>query len=511
GELYLEFHRGTYTSQARTKQGNRCCEHLLREAELWAAAAAVRGAAPYPYEQLQAAWRTVLLQQFHDILPGSSIAWVHREAERSYRRLAAELNRGIEASLYALLGRGGGSVLANAGPYAHGGVPALGAAAAGGGSDDAGSVPGAGIAAAGDGWVLSNSRLQVRVDGHGLVASILVRATGRELIPAGRRANVLQLFRDLPNQWDAWNLDSHYAASGTELRAADAIEVVAAGPAAASVRVSRSFGASRAVQTLTLAAESQALEIETRVDWHERQKLLKLAFPLDVLADRAASEIQFGHIYRPVHANTSWDAARFETPAQRWVHVGEPGFGVAIANNTAYGHDIRRVAGAAAGEGAVDAAPFTQVRQSLLRAPRYPDPESDQGAHTFLTSVAAGADIAEAVRTGYRLNLPLRRIDGVAGQQLEPLFSVDNPAAVIESVKLAEDRGGDVVVRLYEAHGGRAAARITAGFDYARVLATDLLERTVGAGWLGQEGPRSAVVRLKPFQLATLRFRPGPE
>ncbi|MFD1213077.1 alpha-mannosidase [Arthrobacter sp. GCM10027362] len=496
GELYLEFHRGTYTSQAGTKHGNRRCEHLLREAELWAATAAVRGTAPYPYDALQAAWRTVLLQQFHDILPGSSIAWVHREAERNYQRLAAGLGLGIETSLRSLLGRGGSSALANAGPYAVDGVPALGTAAA----TTATMAGGTGVTAAGSGWVLSNSRLRVAVDEQGLIGSILDTAGGRELIPAGQRANILQLFRDTPNQWDAWNLDSHYETSLTELRSVDAVEVLA-NPAAAAVRISRRFGASQAVQTLTLAADSHALEIETRVDWHERRKLLKLAFALDVHADRAASEIQFGHLFRPTHANTSWDAARFETVAQRWVHVGEPGFGAALANDSVYGHDIRRIGGATGGT------PFTRVRQSLLRAPLYPDPEADQGAHTFRTTLVPGADIPAAVRAGYGLNLPLRRIDGVAGQRIDPLFRVDNPAVVIEAVKLAEDRSGDVVVRLYEAHGGRAAAQLAAGFDYVQVRATDLLERSIDAGWLETPAARIAVVRLRPFQLATLRFR----
>ncbi|NKX56779.1 alpha-mannosidase [Arthrobacter mobilis] len=503
GELYLEFHRGTYTSQAGTKLGNRRCEHLLREAELWGATAAVRGTAPYPYRALQDAWRTVLLQQFHDILPGSSIAWVHREAERNYQRLAAELNQSIETSLRSLLGRGGGSALANAGPYAQDGVPALGTAPAAAGGAGPASGDGAGVTATGEGWILSNRWLQVAVDGHGLLSSIVHRATGRELIPAGQRANVLQLFRDTPNQWDAWNLDAHYDASPTELRSAGAVDVGAGPPARASLRISRSFGASQVVQTVGLAADGPVLEIETTVDWHERQKLLKLAFPLDIHAERAASEIQFGHIFRPTHTNTSWDAARFETAGQRWVHVGEPGFGVAIVNDTVYGHDIRRIGGPAAGGGA----PFTRVRQSLLRAALYPDPGADQGTHTFRTWLVAGADIPGAVRAGYRLNLPLHRIDGVAGGSLEPLFTVDNPAVVIEAVKLAQDRSGDVVVRLYEAHGGRAAAQVTAGFDYAQVQATDLLERPVEEGWLEAPAARTAVVRLRPFQLATLRFR----
>ena len=522
GELYLEYHRGTYTSQARTKRGNRRSEHLLREAELWAATAAVRGTAPYPYDALERAWQTVLLQQFHDILPGSSIAWVHREAEANYARLAAELAGTIDGSLRALLGRGAGSAVANAGPYPVDGVPALSVVSAA-----QQSAPGAalsvGIEPSGDGWLLANDLLRVVIDSEGLISSLVDLDTGREVIPAGMQANLLQLFRDTPTRWDAWDLEEHYKFDCQELRAVDAIEAFSSAvrsadalpneegsdqapfgttPApvpCAGLRVSRRFGASQVAQTVWLAAGSRSLEVETTVDWHERQKLLKLAFPLDLHTDRAASEIQFGHVFRPTHSNTSWDAARFETCAHRWVHVGEPGFGVAVANDCTYGHDIRRTD--------PTAMPATVVRQSLLRAPLYPDPQADQGEHTFRTSLVIGAGIPEAVRAGYRLNLPPRLVHGVGPGPVEPLFSVDNPAVVVEAVKLAEDRSGDVILRCYEAFGGRAKAAISVGFGFAGVSATDLLERDVDGVRLELPAERSVRFELRPFQLLTLRFR----
>ncbi|MGM0929688.1 MAG: alpha-mannosidase [Actinomycetota bacterium] len=519
GELYLEYHRGTYTSQARTKRGNRRSEHLLREAELWAATAAVRGAAPYPYDALERAWQTVLLQQFHDILPGSSIAWVHREAEANYARLAAELAGTIDGSLRALLGRGAGSAVANAGPYPVDGVPAMSAVGAAHQSDP-GAALSVGIEASGDGWLLANDLLRVVIDSEGLISSLVDLDTGRDVIPAGMPANLLQLFRDTPTRWDAWDLDEHYKFVCQELREVDAIEAFssAVGSAAAlphadhtdeaphgttpapvpcvGLSISRRFGASWVTQTVSLAAGSRSLEFETTVDWHERQKLLKLAFPLDLHADRAASEVQFGHVFRPTHSNTSWDAARFETCAHRWVQVGEPGFGVAVANDRTYGHDILRTDPTA-----------TVVRQSLLRAPLFPDPEADQGEHTFRTSLVIGAGIPEAVRAGYRLNLPPRRVHGVGPGPVEPLFSVDNPAVVVEAVKLAEDRSGDVILRCYEAFGGRARATISAGFGFAGVSATDLLERDVDGVRLELPAERSVGFELRPFQLVTLRFR----
>ncbi|TJY72260.1 alpha-mannosidase [Arthrobacter sp. CAU 1506] len=523
GELYLEYHRGTYTSQSRTKRGNRRSEHLLREAELWAATAAVRGAAAYPYDALERAWQTVLLQQFHDILPGSSIAWVHREAEANYARLAAELAGLIDGSLRALLGRGASSAVANAGPYPMEGVPALGAISTSGPAEPA--APSVVIEPNGDGWLLDNGLLRVVIDSEGLISSLMDVDTGREVIPGGMSANLLQLFRDTPTRWDAWELEEHYKSVCQELREVHAVEVFSStadsddarpeashpgdapiGPVplrgpCAGLQVSRRFGSSQVTQTVWLAAGSRSLEFETTVDWHERQKLLKLAFPLDLQADRAASEIQFGHVFRPTHSNTSWDAARFETCAHRWVQVGEPGFGIAVANDCSYGHDIRRTDSTAT--------PATVVRQSLLRAPLYPDPQADQGEHTFRTSLVVGAGIPEAVRAGYRLNLPPRRVQGVGAGPVEPLFTVDNPAVVIEAVKLAEDRSGDVILRCYEAFGSRAEATIGAGFGWVRVSATDLLERDVAGVRLEQPAERTVRFELRPFQLLTLRFHRG--
>lgn len=493
GELYLEFHRGTYTSQARTKSGNRRSEHLLKEAELWATTAAVRAGAEYPYSRLSQLWQEVLLLQFHDILPGSSIAWVHRAAEESYARIAADLEEIIADAIAALggVGRAGDSILFNASPFPVSGVRAMSA----GRTAPPDAVRGEQTS---DGIVLENSRVRVDVDADGLVSSLVEKASGREVIPAGQRGNVLQLFRDTPTQWDAWDIDEHYQRSGTELRHAESVELVTDDHGRSAVRILRRFGASTVLQSVTLAHDAPALEIETTVDWHEKQKLLKLAFPVDVHADRAASEVQFGHVHRPTHVNTSWDAARFETCAHRWVHVSEPGFGVTVANDSTYGHDISRVAGPRGGT-------VTQVRQSLLRAPLFPDPQSDQGRHRLRTSVAVGADVLDAAREGYRLNLPPRVVEGA--NEVEPLVISDQPSIVVETVKLADDRSGDVVVRLYEARGARASGTVTVGCEVSDVVETDLLERTTARpdALAGRHGS-SVELTLRPFQLVTLRF-----
>ncbi|MFI6690795.1 alpha-mannosidase [Streptomyces sp. NPDC050433] len=523
GELYLELHRATYTTQAKTKQGNRRSEHLLREAELWATAAALRTPSyAYPYEELDRLWKTVLLHQFHDILPGSSIAWVHREARDTYAAVREELTE-ITAAAVAALGGGGAAVL-NTSPYermevveadtadisegsavqalnSHGRsavavrVPALGATTltaaetAAGTTDVTTRAEGSGVI------TLDNGLLRVTVDRDGLLTSVTDLTAGREVLAPGSRGNLLQLHPDHPNHWDAWDIDRHYRNRHTDLTKAESVQLVEQGPLRATVRVVRTFGSSWIVQEIRLAAGSRRVDVVTEVDWQESEKVLKAAFPLDVHAERSTAEIQFGHVHRATHTNTSWDAARFEICAHRWLRVAEPGYGVAVVNDSTYGHDVTRTAH--------DEGLGTTVRLTLLRAPHSPDPETDLGTHRFSYALAPGAEVTDAVREGLALNLPLRV---AAAPSSAPLVSVDHPAVTVESVKLAEDRSGDVVVRLYESAGNRAAATLRTGFPVVQAQVTDLLERPLHEAETGADGLR---VELRPFQILTLRFTPA--
>ncbi|WP_029150110.1 alpha-mannosidase [Microbacterium indicum] len=486
GELYLEFHRGTYTSQLATKQGNRRSEHLLREAELWATTAAVRTEYAYPAERIRRIWETVLLQQFHDILPGSSIAWVYQDAERNYAALAVELEEIIAESLRALAGEGSQTLLANAAPHPRLSVAALGAGA----PRSAAAVR---PAPSGDEWVLDNGVIRVVVDARGLVTSAVDVATGREAVAPGRAAGLLQLHRDTPTQWDAWDVDVHYRNTVTDLDGVDGIAVEGD-----ALVVDRSFGSSTVRERIRLAAGSRVLEFALDIDWHETQKLLKLSFPIDVHADRATSEIQFGHIHRATHTNTSWDAARFETVAHRWIRVEEPGFGVAVVNDSTYGHDITREQRDERG------GTITNARLSLIRSALFPDPTQDQGAHTVRVGLVVGAEVQDAIAEGYRINLPERLVEGAAATEIAPLVVVEDEGVVVEAVKLAEDGSGDVVVRLYEALGRRASTAVRFGFDTASITQTDLLERPVDPDGVEAAGG-GARLRLRPFQLVTLR------
>jgi alpha-mannosidase len=282
----------------------------------------------------------------------------------------------------------------------------------------------------------------------------------------------------------------------TDLTTVDSIAVVASGPLLGAIRVVRSFGASRVTQTVSLRAGSPRIDVDTEIDWQEREKLLKVAFPLDVHADRTAAEIQFGHVFRPTHTNTSWDAARFEVYAHRWIHVAETGYGAALLTDSTYGYDAGRTTRDGGGT-------TTTVRLSLLRAPQSPDPHADRGRHRFRYALLPGAGLAETIGEAYALNLPLRV---VPGRPVPPPVTVDGAAVLVEAVKLADDQSGDVVVRLYESLGGRAATRLRTGFPLARASIVDLLERPLPGDdpTVAEDG--SVGLSLRPFQVLTLRL-----
>ncbi|GAA1179532.1 glycoside hydrolase family 38 C-terminal domain-containing protein [Nesterenkonia xinjiangensis] len=503
GELYLELHRATLTSQHGTKRGNRRTEHLLVAAELWSTLAAVRTGADYPYEALETLWETVLLHQFHDILPGTSIAWVHREAVETYARVEDEARKIIDGALDMLAGSGTDHLVANAAPAParlHGiELPADTLTAPG-----SASAPAVELRRDGEGLLLENSLVRIRLDDAGHVVSAVELATGREAIVAGERANVLRLHQDFPNMWDAWDVDRFYRNTVEVIDGVDELtaEVDAAG--AAVVTVTRSFGSSTVTQRLTLEPESRMLRIEQETDWHEAEKFLKAVFPLQVWATETIAETQFGVQRRPTHTNTSWEAAKFETSMHRFVLVEEEDFGVALVNDSIYGFDVTRDA---------DGEVTTTVGLSLLRAPRFPDPETDQGLQHHCLGLVVGADVASATAEASALNTPPVEIAGdaqTAARLGRPLVQVEGPAVLRSVVKLAADRSGDVVLRVYEPAGRRSRAQVTLDpvLDAEGARAVSLLEEeTDDAPELtvdSQAGRLSWPIR--PFEVTTVRI-----
>ncbi len=542
GELYFEMHRGTYTSQARTKVGNRRCESALREAELWSVLAhGTDAAGAYPADRLGDLWRQVLTLQFHDILPGSSIGWVHREAEAQHAAVLAELDRLVDGALGAVAARAGTAILANGAPHDRdevvvldvepgspeldvdlterlsdgrlafrAAVPALGVAPARALPVDRPVT----VATTDDGIVLDNGTLRARIDRHGHVTSLRHLPSDREAIAPGQAGNRWLLHPDHPIEYDAWDVEAYDRRTVEHLDTATSVEVVDAGSLVAAVRVTRPFHDSTLTETISLRAGSPRLDVAVDLDWQERRRLLKVAWPVDVLTTDVVRHVQFGHHRTPIHTNTSWDAARFELCAHQWIDVGEPGFGVALLNDGRYGHDVTR-------DRTDDGAGCTTMRITVAKGAEYPDPDADRGRHSFTYAVMPHAGQLRkhgVVAEGYRLDQPVRwavpaggpGTPGAAGLPA-PVVSVDHPGVLVEAVKAAEDGSGDVVVRCYEAFGGRASTVLRFGSAPVDVRLTDALEdgpppapapvlTEVDGGWN---------LSLSPFQIATIRFTPA--
>ena len=509
GELYFEMHRGTLTSQTRTKVGNRTCERLLHEAELWWAGAGgppERNAAVAA--ELGQLWKDVLVQQFHDILPGSSIAWVHADAEAEHTRIVDRLEALIADALADLAPDPLAVASARSRPARE--VVVAPEAPAGDGPVQrlrdgslafVAAVPAHGVIAAaamdpGDAVVatdrsLANRHLAVAWDDTGALVSVRSLDHDRELLRPGRTV-ALELAPDHPVEYDAWDLESWTRRLGRPLTERDAIEVLERGPLMGAVRVTRTVGPSTFAITYRLAAGSARLDVVVDVDWHHDEHLLSLAVPLDVHTDEAVCDIQLGHVRRPTHASSSWDAAKFEVCAHRFVDLAEPSFGVAVLNDGRYGHALQGDA----------------VRVSLLRAAKYPDPTADHGRHQVTIALLPhGAGLHEVLHAAEALNRPLRVVAGGRAEQAQaPLLTVDHPGVDVDAVKRADDGSGDLVVRLHEAGGDRATVTLDLGAPITDAARASILEE-----WgdpLPVDG-RRVTLALRPFELATVRLQAG--
>ena len=293
------------------------------------------------------------------------------------------------------------------------------------------------------GITMENGLLRVKINAKGYIASIFDLRVPREVL--SEPANVFHLHRDIPDRWDAWDVDIYYKERCEVVEGLEKLELVESSPLRGVVRIVRAFGKSRIEQHLILNAGSARIDFPTEVDWKESQKLLKVAFPVDIYAQKATYEIQFGHLERATHANTSWDMGKFEVCAQKWADLSETGYGVALLNDCKYGHDI---------QGNV-------MRLSLLRAPVSPDPLADRGRHSFTYAVLPHiGDLRDGhvIEQAYGLNVPLivRDLKTAAGRlpASHSFFLSSRRGAIVETIKVAED-GGAIVVRLYEAEGGR--------------------------------------------------------
>jgi alpha-mannosidase len=538
GELYLELHRGTYTTQSRNKRANRKSEFLLHDAEFLASLAALLDKRfAYPHAALTGAWQLVCLNQFHDIIPGSSINAVYLESQAQYAQIGEQadevrgsaldvVRRALAADLVAVNPTSfarrdpafwGGTLPANTHLVRPDGGPVVSQPTQHGAWLDLGEItPYSAVGlklvegappslpnrlhAAPD--RLENDDLRVEINAAGDIVRIYDKRHAREVLPAGAVANQFQAFEDRPMNWDAWDVDIFYDDKQWLADPAESIRVVESGPLRATVEIVRTLLHSRYVQRISLAHDSARLDISTVIDWRERHVLLKVAFPVEVMAPKATFEIQWGNVERPTHRNTSWDWARFESCAQKWVDLSEGNYGVSLLNDCKYGHDIHE----------------NVMRISLLRSPTHPDPEADQGEHHFSYSLLphAGSWDLESVAAAYALNDPLLvsgSVSGsVAGRDDNPasaqLCSVDGDHVVIETVKGAED-GNGLIVRLYECRRMRRDVTLTTGFTLTGAMRVNLLEEalpdTEQAGLVVQAN--RVTFAINPYEIVTLRLQ----
>jgi alpha-mannosidase len=507
GELYFEMHRGTLTSQLATKAGNRRCERLLREAELWWAAVDE----PMPADvssRIDACWKDVLTQQFHDILPGTSIAWVHDDAVATFDRVASQLES-IIAAAFEHIGVQG-HVVANCATRDRREIVTTSPTVFGPGPTQRLTtgevaalveVPGSGWAplrahapvdaVVVEGRTMRNDLVALTWDAHGSIVSIVDRRRDRELLPPGERIE-LQLAPDHPVEYDAWDLESWTPSLGTAVDAPAIVDVVERGPLVGLVRVRRHLGSASTVTTdIVLHADSARVDLAIDIDWHEDEQLLSLCVPLDVRADTAACGIQFGHVRRPTHPTTSWDDAKFEVCVHRFVDLAEPSFGVAVLNDGRNGHGVFG----------------GSVRVSLARAPKFPDPGADHGRHRVTIAVLPhGPGLHEVLEAAEALDLPLRLVHGEGTAPGGQVVDIDHPGVDASAVKRADDGSGDLVVRVVEMSGDRSCVHVGAPTPFAAAWTCDALEVPAAPVHLGADG--RVELTLRPFEIVTLRCRP---
>ncbi|GGE23045.1 alpha-mannosidase [Aureimonas endophytica] len=495
GEIYLELHRATLTSQSHTKRLHRHAERALITAETVASLATLLGAAAPA--SLEPVWRTVLKNEFHDILPGSGIREIYDDAERELTEsLAAAEAAKAEglAALAARLPKGGlAEALVVVNPDLH--ARAIRAEIDGAPVTAETALPGLGIlvldprdlAAPSDLSVsashLENRFVRIEIGADGTLTRLFDKRTSREAL-AGRGNQLWVYPMDKPRDWDAWDLEDDYRRGGIELTHLDGLDLVESGPHRVALRLRRRFRDSTITQELRLWANSPRLEIRTELDWHDRRVLLRAETPVDVRSDFATFECAFGVVRRATHDNTSWDAAKFEVPAHRFADLSEPGFGVALLNDAKYGHSVKG----------------NVLGLSLVRAPIYPDPMADEGAQSFTYALMPhGGDWREGgVREeALDLNQPVlaTKAGGLAAGLVQPLVAT-GIAAGLAGLKVAED-GQGLVARVYEPAGARGPFTLRPAEGWRVEGDVNLLEEPVTR----ETGPD-----LKPFEVRSWRL-----
>lgn len=541
GELYLEYHRGTYTSQANNKRANRKSEILYHDAEWMSALADVlMGQNQYP--DLSKGWKLILLNQFHDVLPGSSIRQVYEDSAEEYQQVADIGIQAFERAQQTILGNiraehdsvvvfnslswprnevielPWSAELAGKTLAAEGDQPLLIQLVEDGNAGqsvlvEAVNIPSCGYRAyplvkverqKGTNEIvitpdlLENRYYRIRLNERGQMTSLFDKENRREVLASGERGNVFQAFEDRPMAFDAWDIDAFYQEKMQEIDNLVSAEVEESGPVRGTLRLTWRFYGSTIVQRLTLYRSSRRIDFRTEADWHEQQILLKVAFPVNIRATRATYDIQFGNIERPTHWNTSWDYARFEVPAHKWADLSEGNYGVALLNDCKYGYDIK---------GSV-------MRLTLIKSAVRPDVMADKGFHEFTYSLLPHTGDwreGEVAREAYALNDPVyaARITAHADGVLPPDYpfaAVNADHVILETVKKAED-DNSWIIRVYDYKQYRNdEVKLTFSQPIRETVECDLMETPLAEAVF--EG-NTLTFAIAPYEIKTFKVRFG--
>lgn len=473
GELYLEFHRGTYTSIAKNKRNNRKCEFLYLDTELLGTISGALTGAKFEKQALRDGWEMILTNQFHDIIPGSSIKEVYDQSDIDYARVLGVGKAAHDESaeeIASRLDKNGGYVVFNPHSFTCGGLLEIN-----GETVRVKNVPSKGYVLTSDfesgnsvkidGRAVKTDRYTVTFDEHWRISSLYDEKNGREVIKSGEVANDIRIYPDYPDVYDAWEWQEYSKDEYRSLTAVSSVETVDDG-VRRGIRIVRPFMNSTVTQTVFFTDDGERIDFETVADWHEKHLMVKAAFPVDINSDKATYDIQFGRIERPTHSNTSWDRAKFEVCAHKFADFSDGGYGVALLNDCKYGYDIHG----------------STMQLSLFKCATFPNPEADQGIHEFTYSLMPhSGTLAESdvQRQAYYLNYPMYALRASGEKSTLPesfsAIATDCEGVICETVKPAEDSVG-TVVRLYESENKKHSVTVTTSLPFTKCFACDMLE-----------------------------------
>ena len=500
GELYLELHRGTYTSMAKNKRGNRKSEQALGKAEGLSYIGLMLGS-EYDAKGLYNNWNRVLHNQFHDIIPGSSIKDVYDGTDVDSKEIA-EYTDGVINEKIGVIAKNittdGGLLVYNPSGFERSGIATVGGKTV----ELTEAIPAFGwkvvnkfndeCRVAVNGLTAENKFYKMTLDNAGRIAELFDKSANRQVFKSGEYGNEFQAFEDFPRLYDNWEITDYYKQKKWVLDDEAQITPVTDG-SRAGFRVVKKYLDSEIIQNIWLYSDTDRIDFDTDIDWHERNQVLKVAFPVDVHANTATYETQFGHIERPTHGNTSWDQAKFEVCAHKWVTVAENGYGVGLLNDCKYGFNT---------EGST-------MKLTVLKCSQYPNEEADQGAHKLTYSIMAyEGDFREAgvINEAYALNQPFTVAQvcankGALADEFS-LVSCDRANVIVETVKKAEDDDG-MIVRMYDAFNRRANATVTVAEGFKKAYLCDLMENQIEEL---EFSDNKVTVPVSNFEIITLKF-----